>query len=161
MTDTGLTRRRALTGATVVGIGVPLLAACGDDGGGAATDPAGSASSSSPTASASESTTAASPSESAAADALTSTADVPEGGGTIFADEKVVVTQPTAGEFKCFTAICTHQGCVVSGVADGTINCACHGSSFSIEDGSVQGGPASSALDEVPISVDGDSISLS
>ena len=157
MTDTGLTRRRALTGATVVGIGVPLLAACGGDSdGGTATDPAPT---SAPATTAPSSSAPAS--SGAAADALTSTADVPEGGGTIFADEKVVVTQPTAGEFKCFTAICTHQGCVVSGVSDGTINCACHGSSFSIEDGSVQGGPASSALDEVPISVDGDSISLS
>ncbi|GAA4717286.1 Rieske (2Fe-2S) protein [Nocardioides conyzicola] len=161
MTDPGLTRRRALTGATVVGVGVPLLAACGGDSdSGTATDPAASSSSPGATPTTSESTSA-SPSESAAADALTTTADVPQGGGTIFADQKVVVTQPTAGEFKCFSAICTHQGCVVSGVADGTINCACHGSSFSIEDGSVQGGPASSALDEVPISVDGDAISLS
>jgi Rieske Fe-S protein len=86
---------------------------------------------------------------------------VPKGGGRIFAGEKVVVTQPSAGEFKCFTAVCTHRGCVVSSVEGGSINCDCHGSRFSITDGSVQNGPASSALSEVPISVDGDSISLS
>ena len=86
---------------------------------------------------------------------------MPKGGGTIFTDEQVVVTQPTAGEFKCFTAVCTHQGCVVSSVDGGTINCACHGSRFSITDGSVENGPASSPLSEVPISVEGDSIGLS
>ena len=56
----------------------------------------------------------------------------------VFADQKVVVTQPTAGDFKCFTAVCTHQGCIVATVSDGTINCACHGSQYSIEDGDVE-----------------------
>lgn len=163
MTDAGITRRQTLTGAAVVGVGLPFLAACGDDGGSAG-DPTASPSSARPSQAAS---TSPSPSESAtdaasapAADALTGTADVPEGGGTIFADEKVVVTQPSAGEFKCFTAVCTHRGCVVSSVDDGTINCGCHGSKFSIADGSVQNGPATSPLSEVPITVQGKSISL-
>jgi nitrite reductase/ring-hydroxylating ferredoxin subunit len=157
MTDAGISRRQSLTGAAAVGIGLPLLAACGDDGG-TATDPAGSPSASD---SAAPSQTASTAASEPGADALTSTGDVPRAGGRIFADEKVVVTQPTAGEFKCFTAVCTHQGCVVSSVDGGTINCACHGSRFSIGDGSVQSGPASSALSDVPISVQGDSISLS
>ena len=67
------------------------------------------------------------------------------GGGKIFADQKVVVTQPTSGDFKAFSAVCTHQGCVVSGVADGTINCACHGSEFDIATGAVKQGPATKA----------------
>jgi Rieske Fe-S protein len=164
MTDAGITRRHTLTGAAVVGVGLPLLAACGDDGG-SATDPADTSTSAAPTQSPSESATpseSASPEASApAADALTSTGEVAKGGGKIFADERVVVTQPSAGEFKCFTAVCTHNGCVVSSVEGGSINCACHGSRFSIADGSVQNGPATSALSEVPISVEGDSISLS
>lgn len=157
-TDSGLTRRHTLTGVAVVGVGLPLLAACGDDGG-AATDPA--ATPSSPSESASESASSSEAATSEAPEALTATGDVPEGGGAIFADEKVVVTQPAAGEFKCFTAVCTHQGCLVSSVEGGTINCACHGSKFSITDGSVENGPATSSLSEVPISVDGKSISLS
>jgi Rieske Fe-S protein len=157
MADAGITRRHTLTGAAVVGVGLPLLAACGDDGG-TATDPAASPSASD---SATPSETASTAASEPAADALTSTDDVPQGGGRIFADEQVVVTQPTAGEFKCFTAVCTHQGCVVSSVDGGSINCACHGSRFSITDGSVETGPATSALDEVPISVQGKSISLS
>jgi Rieske Fe-S protein len=163
MTDAGITRRHTLTGATVVGVGLPFLAACGDDGG-TATDPASSSSASpseSASASATPSETASTAASEPAADALTSTGDVPQGGGRIFADEKVVVTQPAAGEFKCFTAVCTHQGCVVSSVEDGSINCACHGSRFSIADGSVEAGPAPSPLSEVPISVQGKSISLS
>ena len=82
------------------------------------------------------------------------------GGGAIFADEEVVITQPTEGEFKCFTAICSHQGCLVSSVSDGTINCDCHGSKYSIENGDVEQGPATFPLAEEKITVSGDSISL-
>jgi Rieske Fe-S protein len=82
------------------------------------------------------------------------------GGGRVFADEQVVVTQPSEGEFKAFTTTCTHQGCQVESVSDGHINCPCHGSRFSIEDGSPDEGPASSPLEEVSISVEGDSIVL-
>ncbi|KFG76674.1 Rieske (2Fe-2S) protein [Streptomyces mutabilis] len=92
--------------------------------------------------------------------ALAATADIPEGGGKVFADRKVVVTQPTAGEFKAFSATCTHQGCAVKSVADGVINCPCHNSNFSITDGSVQGGPATEPLPAVRITVSGDSIRL-
>ena len=95
---------------------------------------------------------------------LAATNEVEVGGGVILADRGVVVTQPTGGDFKGFSATCTHQGCTVSSVSDGTINCACHGSKFSIEDGSVVQAAsgltpdAQAPLPEVPISVDGDSI---
>ena len=155
--------RRTLGGLAAAGVGVPLLAACGSDDPASATD----SNSADPSASASSSgTTSGAPSETAssesapAADALTSTADIEVGGGAIFADQEVVVTQPTEGEFKCFTAVCTHQGCIVSSVSDGVINCDCHGSQFSIEDGDVEQGPATFPLEEVPITVSGDSISL-
>ena len=85
------------------------------------------------------------------------TSDIEVGGGTIFADEQVVITQPTEGEFKCFTAVCTHQGCIVSSVSDGDINCECHGSAFSIDDGSVVTGPATKPLAEQQITVEGGS----
>ncbi len=91
---------------------------------------------------------------------LASTADVPVGGGLILEDEGVVVTQPAEGDFKAFSAICTHQGCPVTSVEDGTITCPCHGSRFSIEDGSVQAGPAPAPLPAVDITVEGGQVSL-
>jgi Rieske Fe-S protein len=72
-----------------------------------------------------------------------------------------VVTQPTAGEFKAFTAVCTHQGCVVSDVADGTINCGCHGSKFDITTGAVKAGPAKEPLPEKKVTVGADGITVS
>ncbi|WP_406166347.1 Rieske (2Fe-2S) protein [Streptomyces sp. NBC_00996] len=96
----------------------------------------------------------------AGADVLAKTTDIPEGGGKVFADQGVVVTQPTAGTFKAFSSKCTHQGCAVKGISNGVINCPCHGSQFSATDGSVKKGPATSALAAAKITVDGDSITL-
>ncbi|MGX8904986.1 Rieske (2Fe-2S) protein [Streptomyces netropsis] len=91
---------------------------------------------------------------------LARTSEIPVGGGKVFADRRVVVTQPSQGEFKAFSAICTHQKCVVKDVSDGTINCPCHGSKFSIEDGGVRHDPAKLPLPGMKISVRGDSIGL-
>lgn len=77
---------------------------------------------------------------------LGNAAEVPVGSGKIYADQKIVVTQPTAGNFKAFSAVCTHQGCIVTSVDSSTINCACHGSAFSTKDGSVVNGPATRPL---------------
>lgn len=138
MSRDGITRRNALSGAATMGVAMPLLVACGGD------DTTATDTGSAPSAGAE----------------LGPTSDIPVGGGKIFKDESVVVTQPTEGDFKCFSAICTHQGCLVSQVEDGTINCTCHGSAFSIEDGSVEGGPAPSPLEALEVTVDGDQISL-
>jgi Rieske Fe-S protein len=91
---------------------------------------------------------------------LAKTSDIPKGGGKIFKDHGVVVTQPTAGTFKAFSSTCTHQGCAVSGVADGVITCPCHHSAFSVTDGSVKKGPATKPLPAEQITVSGDSIKL-
>lgn len=141
----GINRRHTLTGAAAAVVAVPLLAACGDDGPSTGTadptDPSGA-------------------DDPGAGGATTlAAADVPEGGGVVLADDRVVVTQPEAGEFKAFSAVCTHQGCLVSGVTE-TIDCSCHGSKFSLADGSPVGGPATAALGEQAISVEGDTITL-
>ncbi|MGW6964738.1 protein kinase domain-containing protein [Streptomyces zaomyceticus] len=91
---------------------------------------------------------------------LAKTTDIPEGGGKVFKSEGVVVTQPEAGTFKAFKAVCTHQGCAVTSIVNGVIICPCHGSTFSITDGRVRSGPATEALPEERISVDGDAITL-
>jgi Rieske Fe-S protein len=70
------------------------------------------------------------------------------GGGVILTDADYVITQPAKGKYKAFTKICTHQGCAVAEVANGVIHCDCHGSEFSIKDGSVLNPPASRPLAE-------------
>lgn len=71
---------------------------------------------------------------------------VPVGGGFVDTTHNIVVTQPAAGTFKAFTAVCPHQGCTVKEVADNQIHCPCHGSIFSAQDGSVLTGPATAPL---------------
>ncbi|MEU8891735.1 Rieske (2Fe-2S) protein [Streptomyces sp. NPDC048442] len=91
---------------------------------------------------------------------LAATSDIPVGGGKVFKDEKVVVTQPVAGSFKAFSAICTHQGCSVANVSGGTINCLCHGSKYRVADASVAAGPAPQPLPPRAITVESGSIRL-
>ncbi|MFE0105369.1 Rieske (2Fe-2S) protein [Streptomyces sp. NPDC059009] len=100
------------------------------------------------------------PQRTASPEELTKTSDIPVGGGKVFKPEKVVVTQPEAGEFKAFSAICTHNGCTVRDVSDGTINCPCHGSKYRVADASVADGPAPRPLPPRALKVTGKSISL-
>ena len=146
--------RRTVNGLATASIALPLLAACSSDDPGTASDPGGESSTTGSTPTQAES------SSGGDTGGLASTSDIEVGGGTIFADDQVVVTQPAEGTFKGFSSTCTHQGCQVSSISDGAIHCPCHGSAFSIEDGSVVNGPASSPLAEVALSVDGDSITL-
>ncbi|MFI7388815.1 Rieske (2Fe-2S) protein [Streptomyces sp. NPDC049813] len=135
-------RRTVVAAVGAVGLAA-ALSACGDEKGGSS-EPAGDAASAG----------------AGGGKELAKTSDIPEGGGKVFADAGVVVTQPKKGEFKGFTTTCTHQGCAVTGVADGSIDCPCHGSKFSIADGSVTSPPATRPLPEKKITVSGDSISL-
>ncbi|GHG20711.1 Rieske (2Fe-2S) protein [Streptomyces hydrogenans] len=91
---------------------------------------------------------------------LAKTGDIPVGGGKVLASKGVVITQPKAGEYKAFSSKCTHAGCAVSEVKDGTIVCPCHQSRFDISDGSVKSGPATSPLPPEPIEVKGEEISF-
>ncbi|HET8603012.1 MAG TPA: Rieske (2Fe-2S) protein [Marmoricola sp.] len=121
-------RRTVLQGLAVGGCALPLLTACGVG--------SGSSGGSGPI----------------------RTREIPVGGGAIFSDRQVVVTQPAKGTFKAFSSICTHAGCTVGQVAGGTIDCPCHGSEFSIKDGSVVRGPATQPLPEKKLTVEGATI---
>ncbi len=93
-------------------------------------------------------------------DALADVSDIPVGGGVVFADKGVVITQPKDGTIKAFSATCTHAGCAVNDVSGGTINCPCHGSKFAVADGAPTAGPAPTPLAEKAVAVQGSSIVL-
>ena len=143
-------RKQFIVGAGV-GLAATVLAACSTYG---KKPEAGSAPPSS-TVGATPGTGA--PGPAAAANAIAKTSDVPVGSGVIV--DEVVVTQPTAGVFKGFSTTCTHAGCAVNKVADGTIDCPCHGSKYNL-DGSVAKGPAAKPLEAKTVTVQGDSIVL-
>jgi nitrite reductase/ring-hydroxylating ferredoxin subunit len=144
---------RGLAALGALGAAAGVLAGCGSDEPGAT----GSASSGS----ASEETSPAGDSDAAGGGALAKAADVPVGGATVIAAQKIVVSQPTAGSFKAFSAVCTHKGCTV-GVARGLdLKCPCHGSEFDAATGAVKKGPAAAPLAAKNVSVQGEDIVLS
>jgi Rieske Fe-S protein len=153
--DGPLARRTVLRGAALGGVSVTALAACGSDDGESSSDGGDDGSNGG-----TEPTDDGGGGGGGGGEALGPTSDVPVGGGVVYTEQEVVVTQPTAGDFVGFSAICTHQGCTVGEVADGTINCPCHGSMYSIEDGSVVGGPAPEPLAPENVSVQGKNIVL-
>lgn len=150
--EQGARRRALFTGAGAIGV-AGLLAACGDD-----ETPQGGNNTSTPTGNAPAPTGA--PTGDPGDAVLAKKSDIPVGGGKIFGEQLVVVTQPTAGTFAAFSAMCTHQQCILAKVENGTINCGCHGSRFSITDGSVKNGPATGRLEKKQLKIEGDDIKL-
>ncbi|MFC8503542.1 Rieske (2Fe-2S) protein [Pedococcus sp. NPDC057267] len=141
---TGPTRRTLLAIAGIAGVGVVAGCSSGQDVGSAVDSATSSA-------------------KEAVKQAIDK-ATIPVGGGKIFPDQKVVVTQPKAGEFKAFTAVCTHQGCIVSKVENGVITCGSpcgHGSEYDAATGQVKVGPAPSPLAEKKVTISTDGITVS
>jgi Rieske Fe-S protein len=134
-------RRESLLVAGVAVAGTAALTACGSGGAEGAASAASSVAS-------------------AAASAIKA-AEIPVGGGKVFDALKVVVTQPTAGDFKAFSAVCTHQGCTVNNVSNGVIMCPCHGSQYDIATGAVRQGPATKPLPAKSVTVGSDGITVS
>jgi Rieske Fe-S protein len=146
----GLDRRSVLKGACAVCVGVAgvaVLAACGgnlqDNSDGAGDGGAGAGGASAP-----------------GGGKVYQASDIPVGGGKVFGNDDIVVTQPTAGVFKAFSATCTHQGFIVGNVQGGTINCFHHGSKYNDATGAVEAGPAPSPLPAKTVAVSGASITV-
>lgn len=132
-TPAPLSRRAVIVGAGATAVGAGLLAAGCSSAAPPAPPPSGTA--------------------------LGPASAVPVGGGAIFADQGVVVTQPVEGEYTAFSTVCPHQGCAVAEITGGQIICPCHGSTFDLS-GSVVAGPAPTGLDTVPVTVADDRIVL-
>jgi nitrite reductase/ring-hydroxylating ferredoxin subunit len=94
----------------------------------------------------------------ATVDALATTDEIPVGGGIVLTDARIVITQPSQGEFQAFSAVCTHQGQTVGEVQDNTITCNFHGSQYDAATGDVTNGPATAGLDPVKVRVEGGQI---
>ncbi len=160
-TDSLATRRGVLAGVGLVGL-ASAITACG--AGSSSSTPAAGNAAATPaaagTAAPASSAAAGGASSSAATNALAATSEIPVGSGMIFPEPQVVVTQPTAGEFKAFSAVCTHMGCIVNQISNRTIDCPCHGSQYSITTGAVVAGPAPRPLPAKQIKVSGGSIFL-
>jgi nitrite reductase/ring-hydroxylating ferredoxin subunit len=95
--------------------------------------------------------------------AIAKTTDIPVGSGKKFDVEGVpiLITQPRAGEFRGFSAVCTHAGFVMTNMANSEIKCDNHGAVYSADDGSVLSGPAPRALGKVTVTVEGDELLVS
>jgi Rieske Fe-S protein len=133
----GTSRRTVLLGAGAIGVGA--LAGCGssalpadDEGGGGPV----------------------------AAKQPIKVSDIHVGSGMIYPDQVVVVTQPVAGQFRAFSAMCMHLGCVVTKIDNGKIICPCHGSEYNIADGTVALGPSTTPLTRRTATVTGDTITV-
>ncbi|MEV5734725.1 Rieske (2Fe-2S) protein [Streptomyces sp. NPDC052292] len=154
--EAGPARRTVMAAAGAAGLAAALTACGSDDGSSDTADTGSTPGTTGPT----QGSASPEAGEAAGGTALARTSDIPEGGGKIFKDQGVVVTQPTAGTYKAFSAKCTHQGCAVSRISDGVIVCPCHNSHFSVADGSVKQGPATQPLAAEKITVSGDEIKL-
>ncbi|GAA1628978.1 Rieske (2Fe-2S) protein [Actinoplanes couchii] len=153
---TASSRRGVLLTAGALGA-TAALAACGTDASG--TNPNGSDFAAEPAPAGSEGAGSGSTgggSTGGGGTVLVAASKVEVGGGVIL--DEVVVTQPKEGTFKAFSNVCTHQGCKVTEIAGGSINCKCHGAKYSLEDGSPTSGPAKQALAATEVTVDGDNI---
>jgi nitrite reductase/ring-hydroxylating ferredoxin subunit len=135
MTEHGISRRAVIAGAASVGIGVGIgtLSACADEG--------------------------AEPGQSTPEPVTVPVASVPVGAVTIAG--QVIVTQRAEGEFVAFSAVCTHEHCLISRVEADTVVCTCHGSTFSSVDGAVVKGPAQRPLDPRSVTSDGENLTIS
>ncbi|WP_159600974.1 QcrA and Rieske domain-containing protein [Agromyces humi] len=160
-TSSDLTRRTVLTvgSAGAVG-GVLALAACAADVSDGST-PSSSKPTSAPPSVTDEPVTGATgaPDAPAVGEDIAALADVPVGGSidATINGEPALIAQPTAGQVVAFSAICTHQACVVAAAGD-EFDCPCHGSRFDAATGDVLNGPALKPLPSIPVAISGDRI---
>ena len=146
-----ISRKKFIRLGDAVGLGsaaVPLVSACGGDGGSAESGGTSKASD----------VVEGGP-KVGKGQAITKESEVKPGSAFLFTDadtgQQSVLVRLKNGEFTAYSAICTHQACAVT-YKDGKLACPCHGSVFDPADGAtVLNGPANRPLPEVTIRVEG------
>jgi Rieske Fe-S protein len=89
--------------------------------------------------------------------------DIPANGAEIFrfGSKPGILIRTTAGEFRAFSATCTHLGCIVQYRSDiGHIWCACHNGHFDLNGRNIEG-PPPKPLEAFVVNVRGDQIVVS
>lgn len=87
------------------------------------------------------------------------TSAIPVRGGKTFSvgGQKILITQPKAGTFKAFVAVCTHQGGALVSSINNVITCPVHGARFDATTGAGTP-PAPAPLGKVSVSVSSGSV---
>lgn len=143
-----------LAGTIGVGATVASVAACGGSSGssgGGGSDSGGSSSGGD----SGEKSAAEKPEQDSGASAIAAEADVAPGSAVKFKDagNDAVLVHLDSGDFVAYSAVCTHQQCVVA-YQDGQLACPCHGSVFDpANGGEPTTGPAQTPLTEIPVKV--------
>ncbi len=82
--------------------------------------------------------------------------DIPTNSARIikFNNKPVIVVRTAQDQFKAFSAVCTHLGCIVEykGEQGGYFQCNCHGSAFDLTGKNIRG-PAPVPLPELKVSL--------
>lgn len=82
--------------------------------------------------------------------------EVPIGSAVIV--DKIIIAQPTEGQFVAYSTTCPHQGSPITQVDGDTVRCPSHGSVFNIATGEPVSGPAATGMSTVPVREEGDAV---
>lgn len=79
-----------------------------------------------------------------------------------FGSRPIIVIHHPDGQFKAFTATCTHLGCTVQYMPESKdIYCACHGGHYDAQTGKNIAGPPPKPLTELKVTIINDEIKVS
>jgi nitrite reductase/ring-hydroxylating ferredoxin subunit len=71
-----------------------------------------------------------------------------------------LVAHTAVDTFVALTAVCTHEGCTITGYDNQTYTCPCHGSQYNTNGGVVRG-PAPQSLRQFPAAASGTTLTVS
>lgn len=76
-----------------------------------------------------------------------------------FGSRPGIVVRTASGEWRAYSAVCTHLNCTVQYDSDERyIWCACHNARFDPDTGAVAGGPPPRGLDQFDVNIRGDDV---